>query len=202
MRARGLHLGSLDGQRGGHVAAPGVDGDQQPGLDPGHQGADVELHGQAELDRAHLAPVHQYGDGRLLGHGDLVTDQVHQLRAARRSQRAPGGAHQIVVPAPPSQQQAVQADVQQPGGRPGGLARCGLPGGLRQSLQGPVQVSLSSQDPFGQDLPGQGLGRIRGRAEQQGSGGPRLDGRCHGRRSSIVVTMALTRGSIRTISAG
>jgi hypothetical protein len=138
VRARGLHLGPLDGQRGGHVAAPGVDGDQQPGLDPGHQGADVELDGQAELDRAHLAPVDQDGHGRLLGRGDLVPDQVHQLRAAGRGQRAPGGAHQVVVQAPPSQQQAVQADVQQPGGRGRGLAHGRLPGAVRQPPQGPV----------------------------------------------------------------
>jgi hypothetical protein len=143
-----------------------VDGDQQPGLDPGHQGADVELDGQAELDRGHLAPVHQDGNRRLLVRGDLVPDQVHQLRAAGRSQGAPGGAHQVVMEAPPGQQQAVQADVQQPGGRGRGLAYSRLPGRLRQPPQGPVQVA-----PGRHDLPGQRLGRIRGRAEQQVRGG-------------------------------
>jgi hypothetical protein len=143
-----------------------VDGDQQPGLDPGHQGADVELDRQAELDRGHLVPVHQDGDGRLLVHGDLVPGQVHQLRAAGRSQGAPGGADQVVVGAPARHHQAVQADVQQPGGRGRGLAYGRLPGRLRQPQQGPVQVALGRYDP-----PGQRLGRARFRAEQQVRGG-------------------------------
>jgi hypothetical protein len=143
-----------------------VDGDQQPGLDPGHQGADVEFDRQTELDRGHLMPVHQHRDGRLLPNGDLMPGQVHQLRAARRSQGAPGGAHQVVVETPPGQQQAVQADVQQPGGRGRGLAYGRLPGRLRQPQQGPVQVALGRHD-----LPGQRLGRARFRAEQQVRGG-------------------------------
>jgi hypothetical protein len=176
-----------------------VDGDQQPGLDPGHQGADVELDRQAELDRGHLVPVHQDGDGRLLVHGDLVPGQVHQLRAAGRSQGAPGGADQVVVGAPARHQQAVQADIQQPGGRRGGLAHGRLAGGRGQLPQGPVQVGLC-----GQDLPGQSLGRVRFQAEQQVRSGTEVsvDDRGHGRISLIVLTMALARGSMRTVSAG
>ena len=173
-------------------------GDQQSGLDPGHQGTDVEVDGQAELDRGHLAPVHQDRDRRLLGDAHLVPDQVHQLGAARDGQRTPGRAGQVAMSAPPGQQQAVQVDVQQPGGRGGRLTHRGVAGGLRQSLQGLVQAGWR-----GQDLLGQRLGRVRTRAEEQVRGGARarLDGRCHGCLSSIVVTVAPACGSMRTVSA-
>jgi hypothetical protein len=119
-----------------------MDSHQQPALDPGYQGPDVELHGQAKLDRGHLTPVYQDGDRWLLVGGDLVPDQVHQLGAAGRSQGAPGGAHQVMLEAPTGQQQGVQADIQQPGGRGRGLGYRCLPGGLRQPPQGVVQVGL------------------------------------------------------------
>jgi hypothetical protein len=193
VRAARLHVGLADGQRGGDVAAPGVDGGEQPGRDRGHQGADVELHGQGELDRVHLAPVHQHRHGRLLHDGDLVPGQVHQFRAAGGGQGAPGGTDEVVMGAPAGQQQGVQVDVQQPGGRRGGLAHGRLLGG-REQHRGTSRGQRRLQS----------LGRVRGRAEQQARGGTgaSADGRGHGPLSSIVVTAPPPRGSMRTISAG
>jgi hypothetical protein len=50
VRFPGHQLGTLDGQRGRDVTAPGVHGGKPAGTDPREQGGDLEDQGKPELD--------------------------------------------------------------------------------------------------------------------------------------------------------
>ena len=150
MRVCGEHVGALEVQGGGNLTPSGVDSGQQPGPYPGYHGVDVEHDGQGEPKGSHLMSVYEHADGWLLGGGDLMLNQVHQLRASGRGQGAPGSVGKIMMRPPARHEQAKQVGVQQRGGVGGGLVDGGLTSRLRQVLQGTLKVRVRGQDLLGQ----------------------------------------------------
>src|SRR5215469_5331845 len=134
----------------------------------------------------------------MLGGGDLVGSQVHQLGAAGRFQGTPGGSGEVMMLAPPRGQHADHVDVQEPGRRRGDLADCGLAGGLRDVLQSTVKVHPGGRR---QQRLGQRLRSLLLWAEKQiqCSGLAALQGWRHGPASSIVVMLVPGLGSMRTV---
>src|SRR6185312_11129971 len=125
------------------------------------------------------------------------------LGAARRGQRAPGGAGQILMLPPPGRDHVGQVDVQQLGGGRADLADRGVPGQRGDPVQNAAQVGTEVGGP--QALGNRGRGVLAG-AEQHGQrgvwvGGARVSGcgRAHGADSSIVVTAAAGCGSMRML---
>jgi hypothetical protein len=131
---------TIDGQRPGDDATPGVDGDQQASADPCEQGTDVEDNREGELDGGYWAIINQDLDLRLLRHANPMCGQVDQLGAAGRGQRTAGGGSEITIFAPSFDQHPDQADIEQLGRRRPYLFDGGLAGIFLEVLQGAAEV--------------------------------------------------------------
>jgi hypothetical protein len=139
VRLSGYNLGTFNGQRGGDVTVPGLQRGQSPSADVCQQRADVQDDRQLEVDAGHAVIVHEDGDIGLLRRGHPMVGETDQFDAAWDSQRAPCGGGEVLILAPPSDEDLDQVDVEQPRGCGCRLACSGGAGRLRKVLQGMAQ---------------------------------------------------------------
>jgi hypothetical protein len=96
----GVSSRHLQGQRAGDRSVTGLHRDQAAVLDDDSGHVDRQDQIELEVKGVHAHAVHHQVDRRLMGGGDLVRCELHDLPPAGRPQRFAGGVGQALLGAP------------------------------------------------------------------------------------------------------